>query len=439
MQKAYPLQQNAAVLITVITLNLIDRKKMKKFALIGKNISYTLSPEIHAEFGLDYRALEIEDESALANVLSSGGYDGFNVTIPYKQAVMPLLDEIEDTARKIGAVNTVIKKAGRLIGCNTDFFGMSAALRRAGISLRGKHVLILGTGGAALTACALSLEEGAASAFKVSRSGSLNYQNCYDLKDTEIIINATPCGTAADWDNAPIAPARFPKLTAVFDAVYNPIKTRLLYEAEKIGVKVENGLFMLVAQAKAARDLFTASAAPEELTESVLKKLISRLSNIVLVGMPSSGKSETARIIAGLSGRELVDTDAEIERREGKIISQIFGENGEEYFRKLESEVVEAASGGFKKVIATGGGAVLSEKNRRALKRNSKVYFIERELDVLSTEGRPLSKDLETLKKMYAERRTLYLDCCDAVVYNIGTVQKLAKEIIKLHEESFSD
>ena len=407
---------------------------MSKYCVIGKSLPYTLSPEIHAALGNgDYCVRELKEDE-LAGFVAAGEYAGFNVTIPYKQAIMPLLNAVSREAEAVGAVNTVVVENGLLKGYNTDVDGMRYALLRANIEIAGKNVLILGSGGTSKTARYICENDKAKSVNVVSRTGAINYENCYDLKDTEVIINATPVGTMPHAYETPVDLSRFEALKGVYDCTYNPLETLLIHKARALGLKAANGLAMLVEQARLAHNLYAKYGDLQTLeksaTESVVEKIVRSKENIVLVGMAGSGKSAIGRSVAKMLGRPFFDTDDEIERAVGKKIPQIFAEDGEEFFRRLERDAVERICSLQGIVAATGGGAPLDEKNAFFIKSNGRAYLIKRDASLLATEGRPLSSDLKKAEELYEKRKPAYLAIADETVENDGTVQEAAKKII---------
>ncbi len=401
-----------------------------KCGLIGKTLKHSYSKIIHREFAdYDYDLYELSPEDLGKFV--DGEVSAFNVTIPYKKEIIKYLDLIDPRANSIGAVNTVVKRNGKLYGYNTDFDGMKFMLERAGIGIRDKKVMILGNGGTGNTATAVAQSLGAREIIKVSRSGEVNYGNYKKHCDAEVIINATPVGMYPDNYSSPVTLDGFEKLTGVADVIYNPNMTKLLYSAKERGIKYTGGLPMLVAQAKYASELFTGKTVPDGETERVIDKLKKEMLNIVLVGMPGSGKSSVGRAIAKELGREFIDTDEEVEKRTGMPVSVIFERYGEEYFRKLESEVASACCKGSGKVIATGGGIVKNPENYFPLKNNGKIFLIERSIEKLSTDGRPLSKDYASVKKIYSERKDSYERFADEKINNDGELQSAVKGVIE--------
>jgi len=403
-----------------------------KFALVGKSLPHTISPRLHREFGdFEYGVKELEDENALKDFVRSRELLGYNVTIPYKQAVMPLLDEISEGAREIGAVNTVVDVGGKLFGYNTDIDGVAFAMRSAGIDAKGKTVLVLGSGGTSKTVQYYLRKQGAQCSV-VSRSGDLNYDNVYSRQETQVIINTTPVGTMSV--EKPIDLAKFKNLEGVFDVIYNPIETALVRQARRLGVKATCGLGMLVEQGRVAHNIFAKVGGFEKKDESVTLEIVKKLEderlNIVLVGMAGCGKSTIGRRLAEKAQKTFVDLDEEIVKKAGKSIPQIFEEEGETGFRKIESEVVAETCIRTGLVIATGGGAVLDEKNVEYFKANGKIVFLKRDVERLAREGRPLSKDLETVKKLYEKREPIYKKIADCEVENIGDTEEVAGSVL---------
>lgn len=416
-----------------------------RVGLIGDPLGHSFSPRLHAAFGTaDYELHPIPAE-ALPAFFRERAFEGVNVTIPHKIAVIPLLDELHPSAEECGAVNTVVNRGGKLTGYNTDIFGMSFALTHAGISLSGRHVVILGSGGTSHTARALAKREGAASVTVVSRSGEVNYSNISELVETEIVINTTPVGMFPHADASPVDLALFPRLKGVFDAVFNPLRTRLIEQAENLGVPVASGLLMLTAQAKAASILFRGGDYSEpspasEVGAEILKvwrEVTAELTNIVLIGMPSSGKTTVGTILAERLRRPLIDTDAETERRTGKTVPELFAEGGEENFRKEERLTVSECAARTGVIIATGGGAPMFPENRAALAGNGFVVLILRDTEKLDTTGRPLSRDLDTLKAMYKVRMPVYKAFADAEAVNNDTPSACAGTILEKFYENF--
>ena len=395
------------------------------YGCIGEKLTHSFSKEIHnLLFDYDYEIREIP-KGKLCDFMKSRDFKAINVTIPYKQDVIPYLDFISDTARDIGAVNTIINRDGKLYGYNTDFAGMSALISLNGIELCGKNVLILGSGGTSKTAVAVAKSLGASSAVRVSRTAKedcVTYDTAYtDYKNAEVIINTTPCGMYPNILGEPIDLKKFLKIEAVIDAIYNPLCSNLVVRAKNMGIKSAGGLYMLVAQAAFAAELFTGQKVSESRIYDVYKKIVSSKRNIVLTGMPSSGKSTVGKQLADELQMRFVDTDKEIEQVTGKSISEIFKSLGESGFRDIESSVIQEVSAKQNCVIATGGGAILREQNVTLLKGNGTVYFIARPLEkLITTCDRPLSSNRDDLVKRYNERYDKYCNTADKRIINDG-------------------
>ncbi len=413
---------------------------MGKFYLIGEHLSHSHSPAVHAMLGNPDYALKELAPDELADFIRHGAYDGLNVTIPYKKTVIPYLDELTDTAQKLGAVNTIVRTPdGRLLGDNTDYFGFAYALASAGIALCGKHVLILGSGGASKTAVAYAHDAGAASVTVVSRTGEVNYQNVYEkCADTEVVINCTPVGMYPQSGVTPVWLIRFPRLCGVVDMIYNPARTLLLAAARDLRVPAINGISMLVAQAARGHEHFTKEAVSKQKIDRTIRTLAQKNDNIVLIGMPGCGKSTVGAALARLTGKTFVDTDAEIERTVGKSIPDIFATEGEDAFRAYEHDAICRVGAEHGQIIATGGGAVTYPKNQYPLAQNGRIVWLQRSLDALPTEGRPLSQS-GSLADMYRARESLYRAFCDIQIPNDGTPDEVAARILKeLQYEIFS-
>lgn len=407
-----------------------------KYGLIGEHLTHSYSCEIHAMIAdYDYELHELRPDE-VEGFLAKRDFLGINVTIPYKQTVMPYLDEISDTAKAIGAVNTIVNRGGKLYGDNTDLPGMQALAQHAGVELKGKKVLILGTGGASKTARALAEMSGAKSVYNVSRSGrdgAITYeQAARDHSDAEIIINATPAGMFPKVDGRPIDIAPFKNLEGVLDAIYNPLRSNLILDAQERGIKAEGGLYMLSAQAVHASAKFLNKPLDESLTDKAYKAVARDKSNIVLIGMPSCGKTTVGTLLAEKLGRELCDTDDIIVKKAGKPITDIFAESGEAEFRRLEAETISEVSAVGGRVIATGGGAVLNPANVRALKRNGVIAFLDRAPEnLIATDDRPLASRRSALDKLYSERYDIYRAAAELTIDANVTPEAEADEIIK--------
>ena len=412
---------------------MITGKKHIKCGLIGKTLSHSFSPEIHRELAdYPYSLFELLEDELEAFVKNPDSFDACNVTIPYKKAVMPYLDSISSEAKKIGSVNTVLRSPdGTLHGHNTDYFGFSYMLKKGQIDVRGKKVAILGTGGASVTAYAVCSDLGARQITFVSRTGEINYQNVYEAAaDTEVLINCTPVGMYPNNGIAPIDLSRMPCVTDVADMIYNPSKTRLLLDAEALGIRCINGLSMLVAQAKRACEIFLDCTVDDDKIDRITSTIENETRNIVLVGMPGCGKTTVATLLSQRLGRELIDTDELIIKYDGRPIPRIFAEDGEEHFRAIEHRAAKDAGKLSSRIIATGGGIVTREENFGALRQNSTVVFIHRDIELLSRDGRPLSQGAD-LYAMYDKRLPMYRRFCDVEVSNNADVEQCVNEIIK--------
>ncbi len=401
----------------------------KIYGLLGRTLGHSWSAPIHRALGCEgYRLIELEPE-ALGDFLRREDVGGLNVTIPYKREVMQYCDAIDPAAEAIGSVNTLVRRDGKLVGYNTDIDGFLYMLRRAGISLKGKKVLILGSGGASLTARAAARAEGAREIVVVSRSGPDSYENLADRHgDAEVLINTTPVGMWPHMDGAPVDLRLLPKLEAAADVIYNPGRTNLLLQAEGLGIRHAGGLPMLVHQAKRAEELFFDKTIPDGETEKITAKLRRDMTNLVLVGMPGSGKTTVGQELARLSGKPFVDLDGEIVKRAGKPIPEIFASEGEGAFRDLEAQVLAETCAKSGQIIATGGGAVLREENRTAMRRTGRIYRLCRRLEDLPTAGRPLSQ-AGKLEEMERLRGPLYEAAADADIWNDKSPEETAGRI----------
>lgn len=407
-----------------------------KYGLIGEHLKHSYSCEIHAQIAdYEYELHEIPP-SGLGGFLKKREFNAINVTIPYKQDVIPYLDEISDTAKRIGAVNTIVNRNGRLYGDNTDFAGMLALAKHIGVDMKGRKVLILGTGGASKTGHALAEYMGAQSVFYVSRSGkdgSISYEQAVtEHSDAQIIINATPVGMFPKQDGRPIDISAFPKLEGVIDAIYNPLRTNLILDAQERGIPAEGGLYMLSAQAVHASAVFRDIPLDESLVDKAFKSVKNDKQSIVLIGMPSSGKTTVGRILAEKCGKQLADTDEYIVRRIGMPISDFFAKHGEAEFRKIEKETVAEISATGGRIIATGGGAVLDAENVRALKQNGVLVFLDRRPEnLIATDDRPLASRRSALEKLYAERYDIYCAAAELHIDANTTPEAEADAILK--------
>ena len=399
------------------------------FGLLGRKLGHSWSVPIHTALGCrGYRLIELEPE-ALPAFLRETDIGGCNVTIPYKRDVMPYCDVIDDAARAIGSVNTLVRrKDGRLYAWNTDAAGFCYMLRRAGIDVSGGKVVILGSGGASLTAQAMCRRLEAREVVVISRSGENNYENLSRHADADIVVNTTPVGMFPGNGAAPVDLAAFPACRGVADVVYNPRRTALLLQAEELGIPCTDGLPMLVAQAKAAEEHFFETPIPDSENERILAQLRQETANIVLIGMPGCGKTTVGEALARLTGREAIDIDQRIVQTAGRSIPDIFARDGEAAFRELERRETAEAGKLSGKIILTGGGVVKDPRNYASLRQNGRIYHLTRNLDALPTDGRPLSQETD-LAVMWAQREPLYARFRDAVIDNNGTVEDTAAAI----------
>ena len=405
-----------------------------KSGLLGRKLGHSYSPQIHALMGsYSYKLFEKEPEE-VADFVRNGDFTGINVTIPYKKDVIPCMDELSPMAKRMGAVNTIVRRAdGTLFGHNTDYFGFSSMVQRSGLSVSGKKVLVLGSGGASNTAVKV-LEDMQAKVIIVSRSGVNNYQNLHLHKDASVIVNTTPVGMYPNTGVSPVELKDFPKLEGVLDMIYNPARTQLLLDAEELGLPHENGLWMLVAQAKEAAEYFGGKPLSDDIIETVYNTLSAQMQNIVLIGMPGCGKSTVGSALAETLHRTFVDADAEIVKLAGKPIPQIFAEEGEEAFRAYETQVLSDLGKKSCLVIATGGGCVTKPRNYPLLHQNSRIVWLKRKLDRLPTEGRPLSQSGKLIQ-MYEVRRPLYESFADCIVDNNTEIAETIRTIRAKLEE----
>lgn len=399
--------------------------------LLGRKLGHSYSPQIHALLGTySYRLIEMEPE-AVGPFLREGAFTGLNVTIPYKKTVIPYLDALSPEARRLGAVNTILRREGRLIGHNTDYFGFRYLVEKSGLQLAGKKALVLGSGGASNTASAV-LEELGARVVVISRTGENNYQNLSRHADAAVIVNATPVGMYPNTGIRPLDLGQFPELEGVLDAIYNPARTQILLDAERRGLTAVNGLWMLVAQAKESAQWFTGKPISDDVIAPIHRALRQQMENILLVGMPGCGKTTVGQQLAQELGKKFVDADQALEETTGRKITDILPNQGEAAFRALETQTLSGLGKQSGLVIATGGGCVTREENYDLLHQNGTVFWLTRGLDKLPTQGRPLSRDLG---QMYARREPMYRRFADAAVSNDGSVEQTVREIRRIWEE----
>ncbi|NCB42037.1 MAG: hypothetical protein EOM59_05405 [Clostridia bacterium] len=402
------------------------------YGLIGEKLEHSYSKLIHEKLGFYEYELFPLPKAKLEPFLRSKEWKGLNVTIPYKKEVIPFCDSLSCAAQKIGSVNTLVRLPdGSVHGDNTDFSGFLAMAQKAKISFEGKKVLILGSGGTSLTA-KTAVDEKGGTPIVISRSGKNNYENLFLHKDADIIVNTTPIGMYPNTEGCPVDLTDFPKCSAVLDVIYNPFYTRLLLQAASLGISRIGGLHMLVSQAAKACEIFTGQAIAEQTIDEIRDEIQSSLMNIVLIGMPGSGKSTVGKSLAAALNMEFKDTDEEIEKKVNMPIPLYFEKFKESEFRKLEAQQAQDLGKERRRIIATGGGIVKDSDNYFRLKQNGVLFFLQRDLALLSTKGRPLSKDREALKKLYDERIHLYEHFADYTVNSNASIEEAANAIRKV-------
>ncbi len=397
--------------------------------LLGRKLGHSYSPAIHALLAdYEYRLYEKEPEDVEAFVRSSG-WDGLNVTIPYKKTVIPYCDLLTPLAEKLGSVNTLVRLGdGRIMGDNTDAWGFDQLLGSVVPSCAGKKALVLGSGGASATVQAI-LRLAEAEVVVISRTGENNYGNLERHADAEILVNTTPVGMYPHNGESPVALDRLPKLEAVLDLIYNPVRTKLILDAEERGIPCASGLLMLVAQAVRASEMWTGTQISEEKMEAVRRQVAASMENILLIGMPGCGKSTIGKYLAKELNRPFADADEEIVRRIGDIPAY-FAAHGEEAFRAVETEVLRELGRQSGLVISTGGGCITRPENYPLLHQNGKIIWVRRELDALPVAGRPVSQR-DGVAALYEKRRPLYESFADAVIDNNGSIGETVTAILR--------
>ena len=401
--------------------------------LLGGKLGHSYSPQIHGHLGAySYKLFERQPEE-LEDFLKHGDFTGLNVTIPYKKAVIPYCAELSERAKALGAVNTIVRRAdGSLIGHNTDYFGFETMLRNSKLQVAGKKVLVLGTGGASNTAVAVLSAENA-NVVIISRTGENHYGNLHLHRDASVIVNTTPVGMYPNVGISPVDLGDFPHLEGVLDVIYNPARTQLLLNAEKRGLVAVNGLEMLVAQAKESAEWFTGSKISDAVIPKIHHILKNQMENIVLIGMPGSGKSTIGAILAEKTGKTLIDADAYLVEKAGRSIPDIFAIDGEVGFRAMETEVLAELGKCSGLIIATGGGCVTQNRNYDLLHQNGTIFCLNRNLDLLPTDGRPLSQTTK-LTEMYRVRKPMYDRFADHHIDNNASQEAAAAAILKILE-----
>ncbi|MBQ9764619.1 MAG: AAA family ATPase [Lachnospiraceae bacterium] len=412
------------------------------YGLLGGKLGHSFSPQIHGYLGeYEYKLYETKEDELEAFIKTGGeAWQGLNVTIPYKKAVIPYCDELSETAAKIGSVNTLVMRDGKLVGDNTDYYGFKCMVEKLAVSVKGKKAMVFGNGGAAPTIRAVLEDMGAGEIITISRKEN-NYEFLSKHLDTALIVNTTPVGMYPNVGEQPIMNppigdkiitlADFKVCEAVYDIIFNPLKTRLILDAEELGIPCINGLLMLVAQAKRASEIFRDVKIDDSVIAKIHDTIEAEVRNIMLIGMPGCGKSTIGKMLAEKLGKTFVDADEEIVKCAGKSIPEIFADSGEAEFRRIETEVLAAISKEKNQVVATGGGVVTKAVNKPLLRQNSVVIFIDRQIEELPTDGRPISQS-RPLTQIYNERIDAYRAYSDYQVLNTeieATVDKIMEEL----------
>ncbi len=411
-----------------------------QYGLIGGKLGHSYSKIIHEQIAdYTYELMPLPTEAEARAFMEKRTFAAINVTIPYKQLVIPYCDVVDPKAQAIGAVNTIVNRDGKLYGYNTDYAGFAYLAKVHGVDFAGKTVLILGTGGTHSTVTAVCRDGGAKEILTASRTGkdgALLYSEAMHRRDVQIVVNTTPCGMYPNVGQCLIDPKAFPRLEAVLDVIYNPFRTELLLRAEDCGVTAAGGFEMLVAQAVFAAEHFTGKTLDSAaIIPDVSRRLRHELANVSIIGMPGCGKSTVGAALAKRLGKKFVDLDAEIERRTGYTIPDIFAQEGEAAFRRYEADVLADIAKGNSQVIACGGGVIKNPANSRALRQNGPVLWVRRPLERLATGGRPLSKGGAALKQLEAERTPLYSAASTAVLENNGTLAEAVERAVELFKK----
>lgn len=410
-----------------------------EYGLIGEKLGHSFSKEIHGMISnYDYQLKEVAKDE-LDRFMKEADFKGINVTIPYKEAVIPYLDELDEGAKLIGSVNTIIKENGKLFGYNTDYLGMIVLFEHAGIEVKNTKALVFGTGGTSKTARAVLKRLGAKEIICFSRkpiNSFVGYDELNRHYDADIIVNTTPCGMYPNNYELIDDLQGFKSLKGVIDVIYNPLRTELVRKALAMGIKAEGGLYMLVAQAFYAAEKFMNKKLAKERLESIFMAILRDKQNVILTGMPGCGKTTVGKALATMLKRPFIDTDDYLVNKYRKSIPQIFAEEGEAVFRAYEHEVIKEVTALNGYVIATGGGAILSKKNVDLFNQNGRVYFLDRPLaDLLPTEDRPLANSKEAIEQRYRERINIYQDSADVIIANNRTIEDVTARIWRKHNE----
>lgn len=397
--------------------------------LLGEKLGHSYSKAIHERLGgYSYELIECP-RAELDAFMKGGSFDAINVTIPYKKAVIPYCAALSPIAERIGSVNAVIRQRdGSLYGDNTDAYGFMSMVKKSGVDIAGKKAIVLGSGGASATICAVLNELNAKSVAVISRSGQDNYENIHKHADAEIIVNTTPVGMYPNTGVSPVDLSVFKGCKGVLDIVYNPHGTALLMQAEELGIPCMGGLNMLVAQAKRAAELFTGTSIPDSRTDEIERELSLNMQNIVLIGMPGCGKSTIAAALGKRLNRAVRDSDEATEAQAGMSIPQIFALHGEDAFRRSETEALSSLGRQSGLIISTGGGCVTRRENYPLLHQNGIIIWLTRSIDALPTDGRPISQRSD-MHALYAARKPLYERFCDIIIDNNGSVESTVESI----------
>ena len=400
------------------------------YGLLGEHLSHSYSPLIHSMLGdYEYRLFEVAP-CDIEGFVKCGDFQGLNVTVPYKKTVMPFLDSLSERAERIGSVNVIVRRPdGTLFGDNTDYYGFYCLVKSSRIQIKDKKVLVLGSGGASLAVKAVLSDMEAGSVTVISRSGEDNYENISRHYDADVIVNTTPVGMYPKNGESPLDISPFKKLSGVIDIIYNPIKTALVLQAEELGIPAVGGLRMLAAQAVATWEVFFSKEAGGKLVDKIEKKLSSKMKNVVIIGMPGSGKTTLARRLAAMTGREFIDIDAEITKASGKTALEIFETEGEGAFRDLEAKITAEVCKMSGCIISTGGGVVTRKENKNSIRQNATVVFLFRNINTLATRGRPLSIT-NSPEALWEARSPMYNEWSDIKMLNMG-VNPTAKNLIR--------
>ena len=416
-----------------------------RYGLIGEKLGHSFSKDIHeriADYTFDLIPLSKEE---FKTFMEKKEFTALNVTIPYKKDVIPYLDEMDEHAKAIGAVNTIVNRDGKLKGYNTDFTGFLYMVKKHNVHMEGKKVLIIGNGGASAAIQAVVQHESAGSMVIVDvvpGNGAISYDEMFSSHlDAEIIINTSPIGMYPRIGNAPIDISMFHKCEAVLDVIYNPILTRLCFEAQEMDIKRVNGLEMLIAQAKQSVEFFLDKSIDDQIIDDIYQDMLRERCNIVLIGMPSAGKTTIGKMLENRMQKEFIDLDDIIIEKAGKSIPEIFEESGEAGFRAIETEAAIEVSKLNNKIIATGGGTIMHKVNMDYLRQNGITIFIDRDVDKLisSDPNRPLSKSSDALAKMHAERLPLYQKYAAYVAVNNSDIESTVTEIVEAYHSILID